>query len=329
MSGGFLPYRLRQNKAVDRFAFVELISKIGRYRECEISRYTYVGFGGPSLEDFKILHSRFGIEDMISLETDEEVYKRQLFNKPLDCIDCRLQSSKEFIDNLVRQNPIIVWLDYTDPNDLRLQIEEFSSTVEHIETLDVIKITLNSNPAFLKEPGPKLIGEKLQEARYEKLRSILGHYFDGEIQPGDMTQKRFPIVLNYVLRYAAVRALRGERDVVFQPLTAFSYADGQQMLTLTGIKIDEGRKDDFLKLTGIDGWTLSRTDWSNPVRINIPDLTLRERLEINRHLPGKNAEEIQRELGFKFTAKDRESLEMLRIYTDFYRHAPYFSEVVP
>lgn len=58
MSGASIPYHLRPNKAIDRYAFLELLSKVDRYIDCDISQYKYVGFGGHSLEDFKYIHSR-------------------------------------------------------------------------------------------------------------------------------------------------------------------------------------------------------------------------------------------------------------------------------
>lgn len=78
MSSGSIPYHLRQNKTIDRYAFIELLSKLDKY--CDIDKYSYVGFGGHSLEDFKCIHSRFGITNMTSIENNQEVYNRQKFN---------------------------------------------------------------------------------------------------------------------------------------------------------------------------------------------------------------------------------------------------------
>ncbi|WP_407928292.1 O-methyltransferase, partial [Collimonas silvisoli] len=57
MSGAYVPYHLRQNKAVDRQLFVDLLTKLNRYKA--IGDYSYVSFGGPYLEDFKLVHSHF------------------------------------------------------------------------------------------------------------------------------------------------------------------------------------------------------------------------------------------------------------------------------
>src|SRR4028118_863481 len=127
MSGASIPYHLRANKAIDRYAFLELLSKIDRYSS--ISNYKYIGFGGSSLEDFKYIHSRFGLENMLSIEEDADVYNRQKFNQPHNCIDCLQQSSSQFIDEFQRTQETIIWLDYMTPKELRKQMEEFQATI--------------------------------------------------------------------------------------------------------------------------------------------------------------------------------------------------------
>ena len=71
MSGERVPYHLRPNKFVERALFVELLSHINAVHP--IADYVYVGFGGPYLEDFKILHQHFGIKNMLSLEQEAGV----------------------------------------------------------------------------------------------------------------------------------------------------------------------------------------------------------------------------------------------------------------
>ena len=77
------PYHQRPNKTVDRYLFVELLSKINRYRH--IGDYSYIGLGGPSLEDFtaqtpltvgspqQVIERTLGFRDYVG------DYQRQLF----------------------------------------------------------------------------------------------------------------------------------------------------------------------------------------------------------------------------------------------------------
>lgn len=77
-SGSSLPYRLRQNKSVDRELFLGLLGRLAATLKLE--DYQYVGLGGPFLEDFRLIHARLGLKDLVCIEAEENVHKRQLFN---------------------------------------------------------------------------------------------------------------------------------------------------------------------------------------------------------------------------------------------------------
>ena len=84
----------------------------------------------------------------------------------------------------------------------------------------------------------------------------------------------------------------------------------------------------FLEKSGLSDWKLGNYDWGNPKNIDIPDLTVRERLYIDSKLPNANADDIQKDLGFTFAESERDHLwKCLRIYSDFYRFLPYFSRI--
>src|SRR4051794_5607510 len=119
MTGASLPYRLRPNKTVDREIFIELLTFIDRY--VQIRDHLYIGFGGPSLEDFKLFHSRFGNTGLLSIEEDETTYKRQMANRPFSCVRLLNTRSGDFIaeyelilgrQGLDPNSNSIIWLDY-------------------------------------------------------------------------------------------------------------------------------------------------------------------------------------------------------------------------
>ena len=82
MSAGSIPYHLRPNKAVDRLLFLELCSKLAPDLNIEGGGYQYVGFGGPQMEDFRLLHEKFPQMPMLCIEKHENVVPRQKFNCP-------------------------------------------------------------------------------------------------------------------------------------------------------------------------------------------------------------------------------------------------------
>jgi hypothetical protein len=323
MSGRTIPYHLRQNKAVDRYAFVELLAKIDRFSP--ISKYDYVGFGGHSLEEFKYIHDRFGLENMISIESDPEVFKRQKFNQPYSCINITNQESRDFINGYDRQNKTIIWLDYVEPSKLRSQVEEFQQIILKLGVLDIVKITLNANPSSYITTSEIASPVEIEKSRIDKLKEMLGEedlFPSADILGNMMMTKGFPFALTLILKYAANLALTGKKDIYFQPLASFSYADGQQMMTLTGIILEQEKSEEFFDRTELKSWELINVDWSKPFSINIPDLTIREKLYIEQLLPNSTPEEIQEKLGFKFDNK------MLKTYIMFYRQSPYFSRIL-
>jgi hypothetical protein len=327
MSGQSIPYHLRQNKVIDRYAFIELLSKIDRF--INISEYSYIGFGGHSLEDFKYIHSRFGIIDMISLEVDEEVYKRQKFNQPHSCINRIQNYSGSFIDEFNREKETIIWLDYTDPSSIRSQIEEFQATLNKLEPFDILKITLNAHAASYKEADRGAKSQEIQVSRLDELKRKLGDIFPyADVTETFMTAKKFPEALCLILKHAANLALQAQQYIRFQPLTSFSYADGQRMLTVTGIILENSESESFFSKTDLNAWELCNTEWGKICSIDIPDLTIRERLHIDQLLPKSSAVDIQNDLGFLFDSNDSKSLEMLKTYILFYRQSPYFSRII-
>ena len=217
---------------------------------------------------------------MISLEQDIETWKRQKFNKPVSCIECLNKSSGEFIENFERDNDIIIWLDYTSPKYLLNQLQEFQSLLTTLFPNDIVKITLNANASSLFN-GDSKSTEDIKQYRFEKLRNDIGNLIPAKVTSDLMIHKEYPQALFFIVERVSKLALSSLRTY-FQPLTCFSYTDGQQMFSITGILLEKGQEDEninMLSRTGILDWKLSKTTWEeSPTVINVPDLTIRERL---------------------------------------------------
>lgn len=174
MSGGYIPYHLRYNKAVERQAFIELLQRLTRYRS--IHEYRYISFGGPFLEDFKLMHTYFGMNDMQCIEGDENVYKRQQFNRPLDCITCINKLSDSFIESYeFGDKKTILWLDYASPKQLKEQLLEYVKVLEKLDEGDIFKITLNADPESICRNNA--VGESLYIKRMDAFKSKVHPYF--------------------------------------------------------------------------------------------------------------------------------------------------------
>lgn len=337
MSGGFVPYNLRQNKAIERAVFIDLLQRVARSTQLHIHDYTYVGFAGPFSEDFKLIHSALGISKMISVEGNAHVHKRQKWNSPISCIDYRHIQARAFVDAFQPQGPSIVWLDFTTALDIGPQLDQAVMLLSKLAPYDVFKITLNANdrtlePAVRPDDDREFVASKIAEAR----RRLANHLSAGiEVTDEDLDRTGYPKLLLLAIETAVKSGLEGKPGCMFLPLTSFVYADSeQQMLTHTGIILPEtADRDEFLSETRIKRWKLATTKWASPrteaIRINIPEMSVRERLHIDKSLPNNTPSELTRSLGHRLAegSLDR-TRQALASYKLFYRHYPFFSRIV-
>jgi hypothetical protein len=305
---------------------MELLMKVHAFSN--INKYRYIGFGAPHMEDFKLVHSLFSIKDLICLEYNNEVHKRQKFNKPLKCINLINQSSKDYIIDYEEGKHSIIWLDYASPRDLGQQISEFQQLLNKMMEFDIIKITLNSSPNSLvdqrNEKNPHVLGK----GRLDELTKRLGVFLPREVTPEMMTVKYLPKVLVNSLKIASDDVLPPIVDMQLLPLCSFTYNDGpHQMLTFTGIIINKNNKAKFLKDTDLLKWEYYLGNSNEPMSISMPDLTVRERLAIDTLLPNCKPNTIHKKLKIRFDESEQKSLDKIESYIKFYRHYPHFSRI--
>lgn len=322
MSGSSIPYHLRHNKAIDRNLFVDLLSRVGRFRN--ISAYRYIGFGGPFLEDFKTLHAALRISKMISIEADENVSLRQKFNLPLSCMELRNDNSGEFIADFDFYEDCIVWLDFTDPSKIGEQLAELEVLINKLQSGSVFKITLNAAASSL---GVAPSGRDLQEFRAEKAAGLLGAYGPAVISSADVTSKNYPSLLLGAVEAAAKRGVSGRRGYVTTPLSCFTYADGQAMLAVTGVVLRKAEEDNFFAQTRLHQWEFTATSWLDLKEINVPSMSVKERMLVESMLPNAEVEDIERELGYHIGESSSESSRMISNFSKYYRMYPWYSRV--
>jgi len=326
-TGGQLPYQLRPNKAVERLIFLEVLNRLNAVLKIGTT-YDYVGFGGPQMEDFRLLHEIFPEMKMLSIERDANVLKRQRFNCPHTNVRSKLQTSGDFISRVSDRRRLVVWLDYTEAGDRVIQIAELQSLLRSLLNRSIVKLTLNASAATLGgSPGePGLLGKRL-----EAFLSDFSRCFPNGLEEEAVAGENFPSTLLAVVDYAGREAFAGRADWRFQPLTFATYADSrQQMLTVTGVVGQKADLSGVLTVSGFADWDFSRLTWTDPlVRIRVPELTLKERVFINQLLPklASDVAAVQRRLGFFLDETQSDSEEKLRNYVSFQRHYPYWGKV--
>jgi hypothetical protein len=332
MTGAKTPYHLRPHKAVDRRLFLDILSRFERWKP--LTEYAYVSMGAYPLEDHKLIHRMIGITKLIAFDFDAEVVARQLFNRPIDSCYCLKKKSGELIAELdsilaecglATDKGLIVWLDYTDPTKIGEQIREFEALLDKLRPGDVVRVTVNAHPHDLLDEmaidgKPLLVGEK-RIKQFQKLKDRIGDFLPSWAGPNHMTAADLPRVLSESFAAAALKALPVTSENIFSPFSIIRYADGQQMLSITGAIVNRQDEGTMLKRMGLITWPFASTDWTTIHQLVVPHLTVRERLYLERGITSKPADELIAELGFD-SASDVKIEDFLENYKNYYRFYP-------
>jgi hypothetical protein len=309
-------YHLRTNKAVERLLFLEALRLAGPLPK-QISQYTYVGMGGPYLEDFNLLHLAFGITDMISLEIRADVLTRQTLNQPHSCVKLTKNSTRDFVNQLEpRLKPYLVWFDYEFAK-WKEQLDEICDLLRQLPSMSILKVTLPCSTKWLKvqKDDNKAVADKMSE-----LFSDYGPFTEGQV-----TRKAIASTMYGLCRKVIGDAIPDSRQKCVRSLASYAYDDGTQILTVTMIV----GPLDKVELVGkaLSRWPFSDINWSGPKTIAVPPLSLREKLAIDSLLPNASARTVINKLRLRFTDNYEESVQMLTNYVEVYRHVPQFVRI--
>lgn len=326
MSGTNIAYHLRPNKAVDRTLFIDLLSRLGR-TFLNISDYTYVGFGGPFMEDFRVLHAALRISKMVCIERSKAVQERQKYNAAMSCVDYKLGDSTTFIDSFIADGPTIVWLDFTTPGEIKQQLDDARNLVGKLAHGDIFKVTLNASASALKVRDVEKTDSELFAVRKVRFESRAQDYAPVGSKLQDFRQDSYPKLVLMALDIAVTRGVE-HSGLVVQPLTAFTYSDQTQMLTATGILLDKSKlaSEEFRKASRLEHWPFSQLSWGEPQTIELPVLSAKERHALERHQPNANLARVLKELG-GMIGSDGITHSAVHSFLKFYRVYPEFVRV--
>ena len=313
-AGSSLPYRLRPNKAVDRELFLSLLMWLAP--KLALEKYHYVGLGGPFLEDFRLIHGRVGIAKMTCIETEEQVHKRQLFNRPIASIECVHKSLEDYLDETNLDSPAIIWFDYTEPKGITSQIERFARTIGTVPIGSVLRITLNANPSSLGRPDGNLSEAELMEWRLQAFQRRLGALFPNGLIADGMKQENFGKSLLHALKLAVEKEVLSFRDRRIVWALATHYADGQAMVTAALVVC---HNDDKTIEELVKAWEFHATT-DAPHRVDLPALSTLERLTM------ESSDDAQAKMGFELPTSNMGE-NPFDVFKKFYRIYPHFSRV--
>lgn len=319
------PYHLRMNKTVDRYLLVEIMSRIGRM--FSMAEYTYYGFGGPYLEDCRLLHEFFFDMKLVSIERDRETFKRQKFNRFSKKLHLINKDIKSFLaQDFAGKGKEVFWLDYVDNRYNRFV--EFMEVLQKVGEYSVVKITLPA--VFSDNPFGRLAAadRSLNKWQLEFIDNFNKEYRDvipSRLVDGKYLYRDKPLeLLPIMLRIAAEKALPTSGGIVYRCLNVAHYNDGTPMLSVAGITCP------VEKVGAIDAlfadWKFNSLSWDPVRKIDMPFLSMKEILKLESQLPTEAEDGIKmaETLGYIIDKDHTTSLEKLRQYEYFYRYYPRF-----
>lgn len=321
-----IPYNLRPNKAVDRELFLALLGRLAGTLNLE--EYKYIGLGGPFMEDFRLIHARLGLEDMVSVEVEEAIHQRQKFNKPVPSIKCVHNTLEDYLDSTQLDCASIIWFDYSSASSLPIKIDRFVNTISEVQLNSILRITLNANPVSLGMPGQGELsyeiftdqgteGTALERWRLNKFKERIGDLYVSEIKATGMKKETYGdsllLTLHNAVEKEKIRLL--DRKLLWG--LADHYADGQPMVTATLIVADPEAESDLQGV--IENWPYKSTP-IRPHKLNMPNLSTLERLTLESN---PNAKSL-------ITYKIQEPIlgvDPIESFRRFYRIFPHFARV--
>lgn len=319
-NGADIPYQLRPNKFIDRQIFIELLSKVVPQRSH--GKYVYISMGGKHLVDHEAVYRRIGIKNLFSFDGDEITVARQNCNRPHDRAVCEHMLSSGLagsMDRILKQfdsaEHCVIWLDYTSADRLA-QIQEFTEVLKRCQPGDVARITLNAKIAASDKDWQESGLNGPGEYRAKVLRDQLGDFFPAEIE--SVPNDQVPFVLAKCIALACSEA-QSESNCIFLPILLTSYADGQRMFTATVIAHAPGER----LIEGLQGWEFLTKNWSKIIEISAPDLSIREKIEIDKHLK-KSPKAIMKRVKFQPSSELDDAEHAIASYKRLHRFYPTF-----
>jgi len=325
-SGNRINYTFRPAKYVERKMMVEVFHRLPRAFG-SLSTYRYVGFGSFYFRDFFLFHRELGIENMVSIEADEDAEERFQFNLPYKHVQIRFGSSNEELPRLPRGKKTIYWLDY----DYALNegvLADVQTVCGQAEPGSVLIISVTANPYRLT-PRQVRAGMRLEEERLRRLRGRMGA---GNIPPEIAAielppdQRRWWTAVAYrSIIMARINAVLADRNapksedshVRYRQLFNFHYQDSTQMLTVGGI-LHMQADTDSVEGCGFEELGHVSSD-DTAINIQVPLLTYREVRFLESELPLLDPAAIENRTGIPADEID--------IFKKVYRYFPAFMEV--
>lgn len=306
-------YSIRPAKCIERKMLCDAFRRLSPFGG--VKKYRYIGFGSPFFADFYLFHKMLEIENMISIEKNEEDKERFKFNAPFSCIKMIYGDSNDVLPSLKWDVRTILWLDY----DFTLKdsiLKDIRYALSSMCEGSVIIVTVDGN--IKNEYGDKI-------EKREKLKQLSCNIGEEKV-PRDIKEsdlngwkcaKAFCRIITNEIQ-DTVKDMNGVHSKgnqhLYQQLFNFHYSDGTKMLTVGGVIFDERNIKKFQRCS-FEKLNFIRFD-QKPCRIKIPKLTLKEIKHLDTFLPDNFNESPE------FIPFDQKEM-----YQYIYKYFPHYTEV--
>jgi len=311
-------YNLRPAKSVERKMLCEALRRLIFFSD--LTKYKYVGFGSTFFTDFLLIHKSLGINDLTSIEKEEEDKDRFEFNRPYDKINLEIGDANSILPGIGWNKKIILWLDY-DEKLKKNMLTDIGTFISRALAGSIILVTINVGPDQLPDKNNK-------KERYEQLVDRVGKAkIPIEISKHDLDKQNHPkvchaIANNEIEQILSIRNQGLKSKLIYNQLFNFSYEDSTPMLSFGGILYAESDAEN-LKKCNFDDLDFTKCEKSkyDPFKIIVPNLTFKEMHSIDKFMPSENISEIRNKGKLKFLDK-----EEIKNYGSIYRYVPNFVE---
>ena len=323
-------YNLRPNKAVDRSLLVERIRKLEELELLNPRNCSYYGFGGPFLDDFRILADHFPSMFFHSLEKSSHTFERQKFHKFSPQISLHHRSVDTFLANedLEPTYSHIWWLDYTTIgiNELR----DVTSLANSLSPGSLLRVTAGANVRHNHTDLTDLFDTATCRRAFKaeakdfrvKFESYLPEDFEDDQIFDDL---KFPGLCVQMIENALEQRNNISSTRVWH-LGNRIYRDGAQMVTCEFYIASKPFGGSSAALSFLEACSAKRdiTEY-----INVPNLSIKERLFMEGKIP-KNPMKISRLakcLGYNVDNSARRHDEAILQFSKYHRHYPMLGKV--
>lgn len=257
---------------------------------------------------------------MISIEKEEKDKERFEFNCPYKCIKLHFGDANDILPTINWAKKVILWLDY-DYKIEESMLTDIGTFISRAQTGSIILLTIDVKPDESIEQNGK-------KSRYEQLTErITKTKIPIDVEEKDLDAKNYPrvcynIVNNEIDEILSKRNGGLENKLIYKQLFNFYYQDSSPMLSIGGILYAENdeKKIEKCQFHKID-FIRCEKDKYEPYKIDVPNLTFRERRYLDKMMPSKNISKLKKKAKPKFLTK-----KMVEDYSRVYRYVPNFVE---